>query len=173
MDRLSDVADISFRKHGDVANYRARTVYQRAYCKSRKTLLYQPALTLTLLMSSPSTPSSSSGSTRGSAGAGIAFGAESRGVAARDARVEPEHHVITHVSLSSPFGITRPPEHQPPAFVRCMRCFRSAIRSSRFFGNPRARAMSKASRPASSAIVGSAPASSNKSSVFNRLRRAA
>jgi hypothetical protein len=62
--------------------------------------LYQPALTLNLLMSS------ASGSTRGSAGSGIVFGVESSGVAAHDVRVEPEHDVITHVSSSSPRGIT-------------------------------------------------------------------
>ena len=44
---------------------------------------YQPPLTLTLMRSS------SSGSTRGSVASGIVFDEESRGVADRDARVEP------------------------------------------------------------------------------------
>jgi hypothetical protein len=44
--------------------------------------------------------------TRGSAGSGIVFGVESSGVAAHDTRVEPEHNVITRVSLSSPVGIS-------------------------------------------------------------------
>jgi hypothetical protein len=49
--------------------------------------------------------SSSSGSTRGSAGSGIAFDVESRGVAARDARVEPEHDVSTRGSTFPPVGM--------------------------------------------------------------------
>jgi len=58
------------------------------------------ALMLTLV------PSLSSGSTRGSVAAGILFDEESRGLAARDARVEPEHDGDTHASLSSPVGIS-------------------------------------------------------------------
>ena len=44
---------------------------------------------------------SSSGSTRGSAGADIVLDVESNGVAARDARVEPEHDVITVLRVSA------------------------------------------------------------------------
>src|SRR5450759_2793653 len=49
--------------------------------------------------------SSSSGSTRGSAGSGMVFGVEGSDVAARDARVEPEHDVSTRVSLFPPVRI--------------------------------------------------------------------
>ena len=45
---------------------------------------------------------SSSGSTRGSAGAGIVLDVESNGVAARDARVEPEPDVIGILRASAP-----------------------------------------------------------------------
>jgi hypothetical protein len=49
----------------------------------------------------PRIVSSSSGSTRGSADAGIIFELESTGVVARDARVEPRHDAMSEIRVSS------------------------------------------------------------------------
>jgi hypothetical protein len=71
----------------------------------RQAQYHRPGLTVTLLISQ------SLGSTRGSAGIGIAFDRESRSVAAHDARVEPEHDGKTHVSSTSPAVRTDPDRH--------------------------------------------------------------